>query len=129
MSTKPARPAPQKPNDALKDRLSKVSEITITVTGRKSGRAISIPVWFVLEGDKLYLLPVSGSDTQWYKNVLKNSSIQVDAGGEQAELRVVPVTDPKQVASVAEKFRAKYGPSDVKKYYSKFDVAVIADLQ
>jgi deazaflavin-dependent oxidoreductase (nitroreductase family) len=129
MSTKPARPAQQKTNDALKDRLSKVNEITITVTGRKSGRAISIPVWFVLEGDKLYLLPVSGSDTQWYKNVLKKPSIQIDAGGEKAELRVVPVTHPKQVSSVAEKFRAKYGPSDVKKYYSKFDVAVIADMQ
>jgi hypothetical protein len=71
---------------------------------------------------------VSGSDTQWYKNVLKNPSIQIDVGGEKAQLRMVPVTDPKQVASVAEKFRAKYGPSDVRKYYSKFDVAVIADL-
>ena len=129
MTAKPARPAQQKPNDALKDHLSRSREITISVTGRKSGRTISIPVWFVLEGDKLYLLPVSGSDTQWYKNVLKKPSIQIDAGGEKAELRVVSVTDPKQVASVAEKFRAKYGPSDVKKYYSKFDVAVLADLQ
>jgi len=128
MSAKPARPAQQKPNDALKNRLSKVSEITITVTGRKSGRAISIPVWFVQEDNKLHLLPVSGSDTQWYKNVLENPSIQIDAGREKGELRVVPVTDPKEVSSIAEKFRAKYGPSDVKKYYSKFDVAVIADL-
>ena len=128
MSTKPTRPAQQKPNDALKDRLSKVNEITISVTGRKSGRTISIPVWFVLEDNKLYLLPVNGSDTQWYKNVLKNPSIRFDAGGEKAELRVA-VTDPKQVSSIVEKFRAKYGPSDVKKYYSKFDAAVIADLQ
>ncbi|MFY9675364.1 MAG: hypothetical protein WAK13_12980 [Terriglobales bacterium] len=35
--------------DALQDRLSRYREIKITVTGRKSGRAISIPVWFVLE--------------------------------------------------------------------------------
>ena len=47
-------------NDSLKDSLSRSREIKITVTGRKSGRAISIPVWFVLEGDKLYLLPVQG---------------------------------------------------------------------
>src|ERR1700730_9516209 len=114
---------------ALKDRLSKVSEITISVTGRKSGRTISIPVWFVLEDGKLYLLPVNGSDTQWYKNVLKNPSIRIDAGGDAAELRAVPVTDPKQVESVAEKLRAKSGTSDLKKYYSKFDVAVVADLQ
>src|SRR5258707_12358083 len=34
------------------------NEIEITVTGRRSGRSLSYPVWFVLEGDKLYLLPV-----------------------------------------------------------------------
>jgi deazaflavin-dependent oxidoreductase (nitroreductase family) len=116
-------------NDALKNRLSRSREVTITVTGRKSGRAVSIPVWFVLDDKNLYLLPVSGSDTQWYRNVLKNPSIRIDAGGEKAELRAVPVTDSKQVSSVVEKFRAKYGASDVKKYYSKFDVAVLADLQ
>ena len=114
--------------DALKNRLSRLNEITITVTGRKSGRPISVPVWFVLEDGKLYLLPVSGSDTQWYKNALKNPTIRIDAGGAEVELKVVPVTDPKQVSSIVEKFRAKYGASDVKKYYSKFDVAVLADL-
>jgi deazaflavin-dependent oxidoreductase (nitroreductase family) len=123
MSNKPA------PNDALKNRLSRSREVTITVTGRKSGRSISIPVWFVLDGGTLYLLPVTGSDTQWYKNVLKNPSIQIEASDAKAERKVAPITDPKQVASVLEKFRAKYGPSDVKKYYSKFDVAVLADLQ
>jgi len=123
MSNKPTR------NDDLKNRLSRSREINITVTGRKSGRPISIPIWFVLEGDKLYLLPVQGSDTQWYKNALKNPSIQIESSGEKAELKVTPITDPKQVASVAEKFRAKHGPSDVKKYYSKLDAAVTADLQ
>ena len=123
MSNKPTR------NDALKDRLSRYREINISVTGRKSGRTISIPVWFVLEDDKLYLLPVQGSDTQWYKNVLKNPSIRIDARGAEAEFKVVPVTDATQVSSVVEKFRAKYGANDVKKYYSKFDVAVIAQMQ
>ncbi|HEV2716391.1 MAG TPA: nitroreductase/quinone reductase family protein, partial [Terriglobales bacterium] len=101
-------------NDALKDRLSRYREINISVTGRKSGRTISIPVWFVLEEEKLYLLPVQGSDTQWYKNVLKNPSIRIDARGAEAELKAVPVTDAKQVSSVVEKFREKYGANDVK---------------
>jgi deazaflavin-dependent oxidoreductase (nitroreductase family) len=118
-----------KRNDALKDRLSRNREINITVTGRKSGRTISIPVWFVLEDDKLYLLPVQGSDTQWYKNVLKNPSIRIDARGAEAEVKVGVVTDATQVSSVVEKFRAKYGTNDVKKYYSKFDVAVLAQMR
>lgn len=113
-------------NDSLQDRLSRYREITISVTGRKSGRTISNPVWFVFEDEKLYLVPVKGSDTQWYKNVLKKPSIRIDARGAEADLKVVPITDSKQVSSVVEKFRAKYGTGDVKKYYSKFDVAVLA---
>ena len=114
-------------NKSFKDRLSRYREIHLTVTGRKSGRAISNPVWFVFEEGKLYLLPVTGSDTQWYKNVLKNPKITVLARGLEAELRAQPLTDEKQVSSVIEKFRGKYA-ADVKKYYSKFDVAVVAEV-
>src|SRR5579864_1354913 len=124
MSNKPTQ------NDTLKARLSRSREIHISVTGRKSGRTISNPVWFVLDEDKLYLLPVQGSDTQWYKNVLKNPMIKIKAGGAEAEFRAIPLfSDIKQVTSVVEKFREKYGANDVKKYYSKFDVAVVAHAQ
>jgi hypothetical protein len=115
-------------NDALKDRLSRYREINISVTGRESGRTISNQVWFVLDEDKLYLLPVQGSATQWYKNVLQNPTIRISARGAEADVKAIPVTDAKQVASVVEKFRAKYGTNDVKKYYSKFDVAVLAQM-
>src|SRR5438270_13727680 len=103
-------------NDSLKDRLSRAREIKLSVIGRNSGRAISIPVWFVLDDENLYLLPVQGSDTQWYKNVRKNPSIRIDAGGAEAQFNVVPVTDPAQVASVVENFRNKYGAADVEQY-------------
>jgi hypothetical protein len=115
--------------DALTNRLSRSREIIITVTGRKSGRAISIPVWFVWEAGKLYLLPVEGSDTQWYKNVLQNSSIRITAQGAEAALIASPITDSAQVSSVVGNFRAKYGAGDVKKYYAKFDVAVLAEMR
>jgi deazaflavin-dependent oxidoreductase (nitroreductase family) len=114
--------------DTLKDRLARYREIKISVIGRKSGKTISVPVWFVLEGEKLYLLPVHGSDTQWYQNVLKNPSMRIDARGAEPEHRATTVTDAKTVKSVIEKFREKYGAKDVKKYYSKFDVAVSVEL-
>ncbi len=115
-------------NEALKDRLSRYREITISVIGRKSGRMISIPVWFVWDDDKLYLLPVQGSDTQWYKNVLTNPKIRINARGEEAELQAVPITDAQEVKSVVERFRDKYGAKDVKKYYSEFNVAVLTQI-
>ena len=115
-------------NAALISRLSRSSEITITVTGRTSGRRIAIPIWFVFEDPTLYLLPVYGSDTQWYKNVLEDPAIRVAGGGAETDLQAVVVADAKGVASVVEKFCGKYGPADVKKYYSKFDVAVVAKI-
>jgi hypothetical protein len=45
-----------------------------------------------------------------------------------AEFQCTPVTGPKAVKSVVEIFREKYGANDVKKYYSKFDVAVVMEL-
>jgi len=117
------------PTDALKDRLSRYREIKISVTGRKSGRTISIPIWFVSDDDRLYLLPVQGSDTQWYKNVLNNPLIRIAAQDAKADFRAVPITDATQVSSVVEKFHGKYGANDVKKYYSKFDVAVLAQMR
>lgn len=116
------------PTGTLKDRLSRYREINISVTGRKSGRTLTIPVWFVLDGEKVYLLPVQGSDTQWYKNILQNSSIRIDARGSEREFGSTIITNAKDVESVVEKFREKYGARDVKKYYSKFDVAVVVEL-
>lgn len=115
-------------NDALKEHLSRAREIHITVTGRKTGRAITNPVWFILEGEKLYLVPVEGSDTQWYKNVLSNPTIRISVGRTEGEFKAAPITDAKQVAATVEKFREKYGAGDVKKYYPKHDVAVLINL-
>ena len=110
--------------DGLKERLARYREIDISVTGRKSGKESTRPVWFVREGNTLYLLPVQGSDTQWFKNVQKNPRIRVSARGEEGEFRAKVITDSKAVASVVEKFREKYGAADVKKYYSNFDIAL-----
>ena len=115
--------------DGLKERLSQADELDITVTGRKSGREISLPIWFVLEDHKLYLLPVKGSDTQWCKNVLNNRDMAIGVADVESEIQATPITDTAGVALIVEKFRKKYGPGDVAKYYSKFDVALVAELE
>jgi|SRR6516225_3814946 len=114
--------------NTLMERLSRYQQIHLGVTGRRTGQTISNPVWFVLEGKKLYLLPVKGSGTQWYKNVLNDPSIRIDARGSEAKLQAIPITEPQAVKSVIERFREKYGAADVKKYYSKFDVAVVVEV-
>ncbi len=115
--------------DELHARLGRDQEINISVTGRKSGRTISNPVWFIFDKNELFLLPVQGSDTQWYKNVLENPTMRIDPRVEEVEGRAVPISDTKQVSSVIVKFREKYGVGYEKKYYSKFDVAVRVEMR
>ncbi len=112
----------------FKRALATTRELEIAVTGRKSGRKISAPVWFVHEGDTLYLLPVRGSDSHWYKNVLRTPSMTISAGWTKITAPPRPITDVSTVREVAEKFRGKYGVEEIKKYYSKLDVCVAISL-
>jgi deazaflavin-dependent oxidoreductase (nitroreductase family) len=102
--------------------------IEITVTGRTSGQSFSYPVWFALDGEKLYLIPVKGSDTDWYKNLRKTPTIRVSARGKTFTTSARLLTDQAQLGKVLEKFRDKYG-RNVKSYYPKLDVAVEVPLE
>jgi deazaflavin-dependent oxidoreductase (nitroreductase family) len=104
-----------------------LEEVEITVTGRRSGRDRSLLVWFVQEDDKLFLLPLKGTDTEWYRNVLKTPAIRLAAAGAEATATPTPLTDPAEVSDVVEKFRKKHG-EDVARYYEKFDAAVEVPL-
>jgi hypothetical protein len=113
----------------LHQRLDRVSEIRVSVKGRKSGRDIPRPVWFVREGNTLYLLPVQGSDTHWYKNFLVDPTLKISVnGGEEIPARGKPITDSNRVNDIVRKFKSKYGEGNVKKYYPKVDVAVEVPL-
>jgi hypothetical protein len=51
--------------------------------------------------------------------------MQPSVRGAEAEFWAMPITETRTVKSVIEKFREQYGAKNVKKYYSKFDVAVV----
>ena len=109
--------------------LQNASEIEITVTGRSSGRTHTYPVWFALDGNTLYLIPVRGSDTEWYKNVRKTPTMRLATrGGKTLTASTTLITDEAQLNKILEKFRDKYG-RNVKSYYPKYDVAVEVPLE
>src|SRR5919198_2151479 len=112
----------------LHQKLNKAYEITLSVKGRKSGRDITRPVWFVHEGNTLYLLPVQGSDTNWYKNVLADPTLKISVNGVETPARGKLITDSNRVYDIVRKFKSKYGEGEVKKYYTKFDVAAEVTL-
>ena len=107
--------------------LRSTQTIDITVTGRSSGRPISLPIWFTVEGNTLYLIPLKGSDTEWYKNMRKNPSIRLQSRGNTLTATVRILTDSTHLDHVLELFRSKYG-RNVKSYYPKYDVVVEVPL-
>ena len=112
----------------FKELLDANSEVELTVIGRASGREISIPVWFVREGDTLYLVPVNGLDSDWFKNLRQRPTIRLSEGRAHLSARAIAITELSKVEQILDKFRARYGPDDVAAYYPKHDVAVEVPL-
>ncbi|MEV6277589.1 nitroreductase/quinone reductase family protein [Nocardia sp. NPDC051832] len=103
------------------------SEIQLTVRSRRTGRATDRPVGFVEERGALYLLPIHGSDSSWYRNVLATPRVRLAVPGVAAAVvdsGATAVTDPGSVAAIVEKFHTKYGRAEVEANSTKLDVAV-----
>lgn len=115
-------------DEALLKSLQRRKEITVTVRGRKTGRKISLPVWCVLEDHTLWLLPVRGTRTEWFRNLLANPSIVIKAGEQRATATAGPSSGKARARPVVERFQKKYGKADVARYYSGFDAAVKVPL-
>jgi hypothetical protein len=108
--------------------LDRTKEIELGTVGHASGRQTSRPVWFVREGSTLFLLPLTGSASHWFRNVLHTPEVHLAAGGVGCDVTVRPITDTEDVRRVVDVFRAKYGDADVANYYQHPDVAVEATL-
>jgi deazaflavin-dependent oxidoreductase (nitroreductase family) len=108
----------------LRQALEKRREISITVTGRRTGNAITLPVWFVLEDETVWLLPVRGSRSQWFRNLQADPTVTVRAGRGHFTATARLVTDPHAVQAVVQRFRSKYSPAEVVRYYTGFDAAI-----
>ena len=74
------------------------------------------------------MLPVQGSDTNWYKNLLVNPTLKISVNGIESAPRGKLLAYSNNVDNIAKKFKSKYGEGDVKKYYTKFDAAVVVPL-
>jgi deazaflavin-dependent oxidoreductase (nitroreductase family) len=115
-------------SDDFKDALKRTSEVDLTVTGRKSGQESTRPMWFVLDGDRLLLLPIHGTDTSWYRNIVKTPEIRLAADETAFRVTANTIEDPEGVADTVERFGERYGADRVAEYYPKQDAAVEAQL-
>ena len=113
--------------NAFKKALADTKEISITVKGRKTGKQLTLPIWFGLDGNTLYLLPAKGSATQWFKNLQTSRSITLTAGNQKFSGKFTASKEKETVQKVVGLIRNGYGEKGLT-YYSNSDVAVIVGL-
>ena len=64
---------------------------TLEVTGRRSGRAISLPVVVTILGGQRYLVPMLGNEAQWVQNVRAAAGRAVIRSGDREEVQLEEV--------------------------------------
>ena len=76
--------------------------LVLTTRGRKSGRARHVVVEFRRHGSKYYIVSGWGAETDWYRNIEKDSRVTLQHGAQIVDARAQKVDDP------AETLRALY---------------------
>ena len=81
--------------------------VRLTHYGRKSGKPYEVTIWFVLDGDRLYL-GTANVNRQWVRNVQKTPQIKLSIGGENFEGNARLLTDRAEHERAMAAIRRKY---------------------
>lgn len=91
----------------------------LTTTGRNSGRAHEIEIWYVAHGGRYYLMSEYPDRSDWVRNIRHNPAVRFHIGRAASALtvegtgRAVDATaEPVLAAAVAALMQEKYGWSD-----------------
>lgn len=91
-------------------RLQKVSgkqTLRLTHYGRKSGKPYQVTIWFVFDGERLYLA-TANVNRQWVKNVQKTPRVSLSIAGDTFQGEVRFLSDPAERDATLKKFQRKY---------------------
>lgn len=103
----------------------------LTTTGRRSGRAHEIEIWFGVVDGKMYFISGNGPTADWYRNAMADPAVWVRFGDERHSGKARPVTDPDERRRVGDLMAAKYqweGDASIGLTYDAwcYDVPVLA---
>jgi deazaflavin-dependent oxidoreductase (nitroreductase family) len=83
------------------------STLRLTHHGRKTGKPYDVTIWFMVDGDTLYL-PTMNTGRQWARNVQAKPHVRLQIGTASFAGRVTRVTDRKKILHVYELLTRKY---------------------
>jgi len=79
----------------------------LTHYGRKTGKPHEVTIWFVLDGDRLYI-GTANVNRQWVRNVQKTPQIKLSIGSESFEGTARFLTDRAEHERAMTAIRRKY---------------------
>jgi deazaflavin-dependent oxidoreductase (nitroreductase family) len=81
--------------------------LKLTHHGRKTGKPYEVVIWFMVEGDRLYLA-TANVNRNWVRNVKKDPKVLLRAGGETFSGEVREMTDASEREHVQGLVQQKY---------------------
>jgi deazaflavin-dependent oxidoreductase (nitroreductase family) len=69
------------------ERLASEDFCYLTTTGRKSGKAHEIEIWFAIHDGTLYMLSGGGDAADWVRNIKKDPRVRVRINSQNAVLK------------------------------------------
>jgi deazaflavin-dependent oxidoreductase (nitroreductase family) len=94
----------------IAERLARVAgqqTLKLTHHGRRTGKPYEVVIWFMVDGDKLYLA-TANVNRNWVRNVKKDPKVLLRVGGETFSGQVRPISDPAEREHVQSLVQQKY---------------------
>ena len=90
------------------DAAAKAREVTLTTTGRKTGKPRSVTVWITTDGKRVYIRSGRGLRRDWPQNILVQDEATVRIGKDSFNVKARHVTDSDEAHATTELVRKKY---------------------
>ena len=84
-------------------------EVTLTTTGRRTGKAHKVTVWIATDGVRVYVRSGGGLERDWPQNLLARGEGTIHLGAETIRVKPRHVTDPEEARKTSQLARDKYG--------------------
>jgi len=91
------------------DSAKREKEVTLTTSGRKTGKPRSVTIWISTDGHRIFVRSGGGLGRDWPQNLMARGEGRLKLGGRSIKVRPRHVTDPVEARAVSQVVRDKYG--------------------
>ena len=93
----------------LGDLAAREKEVTLTTTGRSSGKPRKVTIWISTDGERLFIRSGQGMKRDWPQNLEAKPEASLKMAGQTIKVRARHLHDPAEVRAVAGFAAGKYG--------------------